>query len=59
MRRKIAAVALGLGLAASFAPLTSASASCIAAWQLATGGDCSPCDEIDRVVGKPVANCIQ
>ena len=56
MRRKIALVALGLGVAASFAPLSPASASCIAAWEAVTG-DCSPCDEITRVIGRPL-NCI-
>ena len=56
MRKKIALAALGLGLAASFAPLAPASAACIPAWEAVTG-DCSPCDEIANVIGKPL-NCI-
>jgi hypothetical protein len=51
LRRKIAVVALGFGLAASFAPLSPASAVCVAAWEAVTG-DCSPCDEIGNVIGK-------
>ena len=56
MRKKIAVVVLGLGLAATFAPLSPANAACIAAWEAVTG-DCSPCDEIAHVIGKPL-NCI-
>lgn len=57
MRTRIVLAGLVAGVAASFAPLSPASAACISAWEAVTG-DCSPCDEIERVTGKPL-NCIQ
>jgi hypothetical protein len=42
VRRKIAVLALGAGLAASFAPLSPASAVCSYVLEVATGS-CNPC----------------
>jgi hypothetical protein len=66
VRRRIALTIAGLAVAASFAPLTSASAVCSAAWQELTG-QCSPCQtagpaygNLDRRLGGalPTLNCI-
>jgi hypothetical protein len=66
VRRRIALSVVAVAVAASFAPLTSASAVCIKAWELATG-DCSPCttagpayNNLDRRLGDalPTLNCI-
>lgn len=53
MRKKIAIAALGLGLAASFAPLSPASAYCDMGWYALTG-DCNPCNTIARVTNRPM-----
>ena len=46
MRKKIALASLGLGLAASFLPVSSASAACVPDWWETITGDCSPCQTI-------------
>lgn len=55
MRKKIALASLGLGLAATFLPVTSASAACVPPqWEQITG-QCSPCQTIGlafRVLGE-------
>jgi hypothetical protein len=56
VRKKIALSALGLGLAVTFLPVTSASASCISAWTTLTG-DCSPCNTLWHL-GIDPGNCI-
>jgi hypothetical protein len=61
VRTKITLAAVGLGLAASFAPLTSASAVCSAAYEELTG-ECSPCDAINRFLvrhGQRPLDCIE
>jgi len=53
LRKKIALAALGLGLAASFVPLSPASAYCSEGWRALTG-DCNPCNTIARVSNRPM-----
>jgi hypothetical protein len=50
MRKKIALAGLGLGLAASFLPVSSASAACVPAWWQTITGDCSPCQTVGPAV---------
>jgi hypothetical protein len=66
VRRKIALTVAGLAVAASFAPLGSASAFCSEAWQQVTG-QCSPCNTVgpaynnldNRLGGAlPTLNCL-
>lgn len=50
MRKKIAFAGLGLGLALSVLPVTSASAACVPwFWETVTG-DCSPCQTVGPAV---------
>lgn len=49
MRQKIALAVAGLAAAASFAPLSTASAACLNTYYQVTG-DCSPCDELGYVI---------
>jgi hypothetical protein len=61
MRSKMIMAALGLGLAASFAPLPSASAVCSAVYEELTG-ECNPCDAINRFLvrhGLRPLDCIE
>jgi hypothetical protein len=53
VRKKIALAALGLGLAATFAPIGPASAYCDMNWRAVTG-DCNPCNTIARVTHRPM-----
>jgi len=66
VRRKLALGIAGVAVAASFLPLTSASAVCLQSWQAVTG-QCSPCTTIgpaynnldNRTGGKlPTLNCV-
>lgn len=50
MRKKIALAGLGLGLAATFLPVSSASAACVPVWWETITGDCSPCQTIGPVI---------
>ena len=66
MRKKIALAGLGLGLAMSFLPVTSASAACVPVWWETVTGDCSPCQTVgpvfralhDAGIGTDLANCV-
>lgn len=64
MRKKIALASLGLGLAAAFLPVTSASAACVPSWWETATGDCSPCQTLGpafRVLndnGVPPVDCV-
>lgn len=66
MRRKIALSAVAVAVAASFAPLTSASAVCAKSWEIVFG-QCEPCetarpayDNLNRRLGYPLSplNCV-
>lgn len=52
MRKKLALAALAVGLAATIAPLSSASAFCDPNWYALTG-DCNPCYTSRRLFGVP------
>ncbi len=51
MRKKIALAGLGIGLAAAFLPVSSASAFCNDTYRSVTG-DCSPCHTAQDVYPK-------
>lgn len=50
MRKKIALAGLGLGLAATFLPVSSASAACVPVWWETITGDCSPCNTVGHAI---------